>query len=63
MAKDLRRITISITPSMEVDLGQIKKERYCTVTRNDMIRELIIRGLASLQSETGKSGTTLKQSM
>lgn len=56
MAKDMRKITISITPSMEMELGQIKKERYCKDTKNDMMQDLIIRGLASLKSETEGSG-------
>lgn len=58
MDTDLRRFTISITPSMEVDLRMVKKERYCQDTQNDMIRDLIIRGLASLQSETEESGNS-----
>lgn len=63
MAKNLRRITISITPDMEEDLGRVKSERYCQYTRNAMIRDLIIRGLASLQSETEESGIVSKQPM
>ena len=58
MDTDLRRFTISITPSMEVDLRMVKKERYCQDTQNDMFRDLIIRGLASLQSETEESGNS-----
>lgn len=61
MAADLRRFTISISPSMEVDLGMVKKERYCQDTQNDMIRDLIVRGLASLQSETEESGNSPNQ--
>ena len=55
MAVDLKQYTISITPSMEVDLGRVKKEWYCQETQNDMICDLIVRGLASLQSEAEKS--------
>ena len=62
-AENLRRITISITPSMEVELRQMKKERYCKDTQNNMIRDLIIRGLASLQCETEESGAAPKQSI
>ena len=38
MATDLRRFTISITPTMEVDLDKAKKERYYKDTQNEMIR-------------------------
>lgn len=62
MATDLRRFTISITPSMEVDLGLVKKERYCKDTQNDMIRDLIVRGLASLKAEAEESGNPPEQS-
>ena len=61
MATDLRRYKISITPSMEIDLGMVKKEWYCQETQNDMFRDLIIRGLASLESETKESGDSSNQ--
>lgn len=51
MATDLRRFTISITPSMEVDLDKAKKERYYKDTQNEMIIDLIIRGLRTLNLE------------
>lgn len=54
MDADSKRFTISITPSMEVDLKAVKEECYCDGTRNDMIRDLIARGLASLKSEDGR---------
>ncbi len=38
MATDLRRFTISVTPSMEMALDAAKKERYHKGTQNDMIR-------------------------
>lgn len=62
MATDLKRFTISITPSMEIDLDTVKKERYCKETQSDMIRDLIARGLASLKSETEESCNPPKQS-
>ena len=51
MATDLKRFTISITRSMETDLDAAKKELYYKNTQNDMIRDLIIRGLAALKAE------------
>lgn len=51
MATDLKRFTISITRSMEADLDAAKKERYYKNTQNDMIRDLISRGLAALKAE------------
>lgn len=52
MATDLKRFTISVTPSMEAELDLAKKERYYRGTQNDMIRDLINRGLASLKDES-----------
>lgn len=54
MATDLKRFTISVTPNMEAELDSAKKERYYKGTRNDMIRDLISRGLASLKDEPNK---------
>lgn len=49
MATDLRRFTISVTPTMETDLDRVKKECYYKSTQNEMIRDLIIHGLETLQ--------------
>ncbi len=51
MATDLKRFTISVTPGMEAALDSARKEHYCKETRNDMFRDLINRGLASLKNE------------
>lgn len=51
MATNLKRFTISITPKMEADLDSAKQRRYYRDTQNDMIRDLIIRGLAVLEDE------------
>lgn len=52
MATDLTRFTISVTPELEKKLDIAKKERYYKVNRNDMIRELINRGLETLENES-----------
>lgn len=54
MASEKKRFTISVTPSMEVDLDAAKKERYYKGTQTEMIRDLILRGLDSLKSEDGQ---------
>lgn len=51
MATNLKRFTISITPDMEKDLDAAKRERYYNTTQNEMIRELINKGLATLWTE------------
>ena len=51
MATNLKRFTISITPSMEKSLDKLKQEKYYNNTRNDMIRDLITRGLISFEQE------------
>ena len=51
MATDLKRFTISVTPEMEAELDSVKQAVYYRGTQNDMIRDLINRGLESLNSE------------
>ncbi len=52
MDADLRTFTISVTPGMEAKMDLVKKERYYKETQNDMIRDLIRRGLDSLKNES-----------
>ena len=47
----IRRFTISITEKMEHDLDWAKKEVYYQTSQNAMLRDLIARGLAALESE------------
>ncbi len=54
MTTEKKQIEISITPSMEADLIAVKKENYYKDTQNDMIRDLIIRGLMSVKIEHQK---------
>lgn len=51
MATELRRFTISITPDMEIALDAVKKDLFYKNTQNEMIRNLIARGLADLKRE------------
>ena len=51
MATDLHRFTISITPDMETALDAVKKELFYKSTQNEMIRNLIARGLDDLKRE------------
>ena len=51
MATELKRFTISITPDMDAELDSLKQRLYYRNTRNTMIRDLITRGLASLEAE------------
>lgn len=51
MATQLKRFTISLTHSMELELDKVKQERYEKVTKSDMIRDLIVRGLNTLSEE------------
>lgn len=46
-----RRFTISITEEMEQDLDWAKKEVYYKTSQNAMLRDLIARGIASLEAE------------
>ena len=51
MSTELKRFTISITPEIEAKLDSLKQRLYYRNTRNTMIRDLIVRGLASLEAE------------
>lgn len=60
MATSLKRFTISVTPKMESDLDVAKRKLYYKDNQNAMIRDLICRGLASLEEEYQRADTQLK---
>lgn len=62
MAVDLRRITISVTPALDADLKKAKQEYYFEKTKNDMMKDLIVRGLSALK-EDGNPGRFWSQDM
>ena len=51
MATTLKRFTISLLPSMIADLDLAKQECYYKDTQNDMLKDLIIRGLSTIKKE------------
>ncbi len=51
MATKLKRFTISIPLKMERALDSVKQRCYYRNTQNDMIRDLIMRGLAALEAD------------
>ena len=57
MTTNLKRFTISVPPGMEAELDLAKKERYFRGTQNDMMRDLIRRGLDSLKEESYNNQT------
>ena len=55
MGVDMREFTFYVSPSMKCDLDEVKEEHYSEFTQNEMIRDLITRGLALMDNErTGK---------
>ena len=54
----MRRFTISITEEMVTDLDWAKKEVYYKTSQNAMIRDLIARGIQSLEAEYQAGGAT-----
>ena len=48
---------------MEADLDVAKRERYYKGTQNDMIRDLISRGLVSLKTESDQLHELPKKSI
>ena len=51
MATNMRRFTISVTHNMDMKLDKAKRETYYKDTQNEMIRDLIMRGLQNLEAE------------
>ena len=51
MAANDRRFTISVSPGMNEELILAKEGKYRNTTQNEMLRELILKGLESLQGE------------
>lgn len=51
METKTRRFTITIPPSMDAVLDRTKKEHYEMCSQNDMLRDLIVRGLKTQQEE------------
>ena len=49
MATHLKRFTISVTPSMEAELDAVKRTYY-KGTQNDMLRDLMARGVLRSRS-------------
>lgn len=56
MATKSKQFTISLTQGMSADLDTVKKEHYCKDTQNDMIRDLICRGLVASKRKNGAQG-------
>lgn len=54
MPTELKRYTISVTPSIEEALDHAKKEHYHNETQNSMIRDLIVLGLESLKMQNAE---------
>ena len=51
MATNLTRLTFVVTEEMEPLLASAKKERFYDRTRSDMIRDLILTGLDTLDKQ------------
>ena len=61
MATDLKRFTISVTNEMVTALHAEKRETYYEKTQSEMIRDLINRGLASLEAEKAETDASDKK--
>lgn len=55
MAEDLYQYSISVSPTMEGALEKAKTEYYSNTTNNEMIKDLISRGLAVSKTKKEKS--------
>ncbi|MFR3729890.1 hypothetical protein [Lacrimispora sp.] len=57
MDSGLKRFTISLTADMEAELRVVRKTYFNKVTRNEMMKELIRRGLKAVAADGGRSET------
>ena len=57
MNRDQKRFTISVTPELAAELTAVKQSSYPGVPRDAMFRDLIIRGLAAWEKQSGKNVT------
>ena len=55
MNRDQKRFTISVTPELAAELSAVKQCSYPGVPRDAMFRDLIIRGLAAWEKQSGKN--------
>ena len=51
MERKMRRFTITMPPDVERELETARQEQYSQESSSAMLRELIIRGLQSLQED------------
>ncbi len=58
MNRDQKRFTISVTPELAAELTAVKQSSYPGVPRDAMFRDLIIRGLAAWEKQSGKNATS-----
>ncbi len=52
MEQPSNQLTLSILPGMEADLDSVKETYYRDSTTAEMLRDLILRGLAAAQSQS-----------
>ena len=45
-----RKVTVSISSEVEIELNQVKKERYAKSSKNEMFKDLIIQGLQNINT-------------
>ena len=55
MNRDQKRFTISVTPELAAELTAVKQSSYPGVPGDAMFRDLIIRGLAAWEKQSGKN--------
>lgn len=55
MATNLKRFTVTIPQSMEVELDAMKRQQYYSKTQSELIRDLLMRGLEVIKKEQEKS--------
>lgn len=63
MITNVKRFTISVTPGMRNVLETVKKEHYPEVTQNDMLRDLITRGLALMNADNSQMHKSPEQTI
>lgn len=57
-----KRVMVTMRPEWEPELDRLKKDQFYNVTRAEMYRQLIQRGLESVRAETGHPGGSQRES-
>lgn len=57
MATNMKRFTISVNDEIEMQLDRLKQARYYNASKNKMVQDLLVLGIAEMQKEVDAGET------